>query len=73
MRTSRMMSRRIVPASRDRPVAPLIFERRAGRPWVLAGLVLGLVLWLSGCGAGDGSVSATRPSTERSGTALPRA
>lgn len=68
MRTSRTMSRRIVPASRDRPVAPLILGRRAGRAWVLAGLVLGLVLWLSGCGAGDGSESATRPSTERSGT-----
>ena len=68
MRTSRTMSRRIVPASRNRPVAPLILGRRAGRAWVLAGLVLGLVLWLSGCGAGDGSESATRPSTERSGT-----
>jgi hypothetical protein len=68
MRTSRTMSRRIVPASRDRPVAPLILGRRAGRAWVLAGLVLGLVLWLSGCGVGDGSESATRPSTERSGT-----
>jgi hypothetical protein len=68
MRTSRTMSRRIVPASRNRPVAPLILGRGAGRAWVLAGLVLGLVLWLSGCGAGDGSESATRPSTERSGT-----
>jgi hypothetical protein len=46
----------------SRPVA------RAGRAWFLAGLVLGLVLWLSGCGAGGGSDSATRPSTERSGT-----
>jgi hypothetical protein len=45
----------------SRPVA------RAGRAWLLAGLVLGLVLWLSGCGGGDGE-SATRPSTERSGT-----
>ena len=46
----------------SRPVA------RAGRTWLLAGLVLGLVLWLSGCGRGDGGESATRPSTERSGT-----
>jgi hypothetical protein len=47
---------------RSRPVA------RAGRTWLLAGLVLGLVLWLSGCGRGDSGESATRPSTERSGT-----
>jgi hypothetical protein len=46
----------------SRAVAP------AGRAWFLAGLVLGLVLWLSGCGAGGGGESATRPSTERSGT-----
>jgi hypothetical protein len=31
-------------------------------------LVLGLVLGLAGCGAGNGSDSATRPTTERSGT-----
>jgi len=68
MRTSWMISRRVVPASRDRRVAPLILGRRAGRAWFSAGLVLGLSLWLSGCGAGDGSESATRPSTERSGT-----
>jgi hypothetical protein len=36
--------------------------------WLLGGLVLSLVLVLSGCGAGGGSDSATRPSTERSGT-----
>jgi hypothetical protein len=35
---------------------------------LLAGLVLGLVLGLSSCGAGDGGDSATRPTTERSGT-----
>jgi hypothetical protein len=46
----------------SRPVA------RVGRAWLLAGLVLGLVLWLSGCGAGGDSGSATRTSTERSGT-----
>jgi hypothetical protein len=46
----------------SRAVAP------TGRAWFLAGLVLGLVLWLSGCGAGGGGESATRPSTERSGT-----
>jgi hypothetical protein len=68
MRTSWMLSRRVMPTSRDRRLAPLILGRRAGRAWLAAGLVLGLVLWLSGCGAGDGSGSATRPSTERSGT-----
>src|SRR4029453_133013 len=36
--------------------------------WLLAGLVLSLILGLSGCGTGGGSDSATRPSTERSGT-----
>jgi hypothetical protein len=36
--------------------------------WMLAGLVLSLVLGLSGCGAGGGSDSATRRSAERSGT-----
>jgi hypothetical protein len=35
---------------------------------VLAGLVVGLVLLLGGCGTGDGDISATRTSTERSGT-----
>jgi hypothetical protein len=34
----------------------------------LAGLVAGLVLGLSGCGAGGGSDSASRTTTERSGT-----
>jgi hypothetical protein len=68
MRTSWMLSRRTVPATRDRRPGPFILERQAGRAWVLAGLALSLVLALSGCGAGDGSESATRPSTERSGT-----
>jgi hypothetical protein len=36
--------------------------------WLLAGLVAGLVLGLSGCGAGGGSDSATRTTTDRSGT-----
>jgi uncharacterized protein HemX len=36
--------------------------------WLLGGLVLSLVLALGGCGAGGGSDSATRPTTERSGT-----
>jgi hypothetical protein len=53
MRTSWMLSRRI------------LFATAA---WLLAGLVLSLVLGLSGCGAGGGSDSATRPTTERSGT-----
>jgi hypothetical protein len=35
--------------------------------WLLTGLLLSLVLGLIGCGTG-GSDSATRPSTERSGT-----
>jgi hypothetical protein len=39
-----------------------------GEARVLAGLVTGLVLLLGGCGTGDGGVSATRSSTERSGT-----
>ena len=68
MRTSWMMSRRVVPASRDQHLGSMAMERRAARAWLAAGLVLGLVLWLSGCGAGGGSESATRPSTERSGT-----
>ena len=42
------MSWPVAPATRDRPVAPLILGHRAGRAWLLAGLVLGLVLaqWL---------------------------
>jgi hypothetical protein len=48
-----MLSRRIAPAT---------------TAWLLAGLVAGLVLGLSGCGAGGGSDSATRTTTERSGT-----
>jgi hypothetical protein len=67
MRTSRMLSRRMAPAPRDRR-EPGIPGRRAPTVWLLAGLVLGLVLGLSGCGAGGGSDSATRPTTERSGT-----
>ena len=68
MRTSWMLSRRIVSATRDRRVEPAIRRRRSTTPWLLAGLVLSLVLGLTGCGAGGGSDSATRPSTERSGT-----
>jgi hypothetical protein len=67
MRTSWMLWRRIVSATRDRRVEPGIGGRRATTVWLLAGLVAGLVLGLSGCGAG-GSDSATRPTTERSGT-----
>jgi hypothetical protein len=63
-----MMTRRVTAASRDRRVAPLIRRRQAGRAWLLAGLMLGLVLLLSSCGADGGSESATRPTTERSGT-----
>jgi hypothetical protein len=67
MRTSWMLSRRIVSATRDRR-EPGICRRRTTTAWLLAGLVLSLVLGLTGCGAGGGSDSATRPSTERSGT-----
>jgi len=48
-----MLSGRIVPAT---------------TALLLAGLVAGLVLWLSGCGADGGTDSATRTSTDRSGT-----
>jgi hypothetical protein len=67
MRTSWMLSRRIVSATRDRR-EPGIRRRRTTTAWLLAGLVLSLVLGLTGCGAGGGSDSATRPTTERSGT-----
>jgi hypothetical protein len=63
-----MLSRRIVSATRDRRVEPGIRRRRTTTAWLLAGLVLSLVLGLTGCGAGGGSDSATRPTTERSGT-----
>ena len=39
-----------------------------GRTRLLAGLVLGLVVWLDGCDAGGEDGSASRPSTDRSGT-----
>ena len=70
MRMSRMLSRRIPPATRDRDrrLGASALGRRAGRAGLLAGLVLVLVLGLSSCGAGDGDDSATRPTTERSGT-----
>jgi hypothetical protein len=58
MRTSRKVSR----------LGPLVLGRRAARAWLLAGLVLGLVLGLGGCDAGGGGESATRPTTDRSGT-----
>ena len=68
MRTSWMLSRRILSPTRDRWVEPGIPGRRTITAWILAGLMLSLVLGLSGCGAGGGSESATRPTTERSGT-----
>jgi uncharacterized protein HemX len=68
MRMSWMLSRRMLPATRNRRVEPGTPGRRATTAWLLAGLALSLVLALSGCGAGGGSNSATRPSTERSGT-----
>jgi hypothetical protein len=63
-----MLSRPILPATRDQRVEPGIPGRRATTAWLLAGLVLSLILGLSGCGGGGGSDSATRPTTERSGT-----
>ena len=68
MRTSWVLSRRIVSATRDRRVGPGIPGCRTTTAWLLAGVVLSLVLALSGCDAGGGNDSATRPSTERSGT-----
>jgi hypothetical protein len=67
MRTSWRLSRPILSATSDRWVKPGIPGRRTITAWLLAGLVLSLVLGLTGCGTG-GSDSATRPSTERSGT-----
>jgi len=68
MRTSWMLSRPVVPATSDRRVEPGIPGCRTTTAWLLAGLVLSLALGLSGCGAGGGSDSATRSTTERSGT-----
>jgi hypothetical protein len=68
MRTSWMLSRRTVSAARNQRVEPGIPGRRTTTAWLLAGLVLSLVLGLTGCGADGGSDSATRPTTERSGT-----
>jgi hypothetical protein len=61
-----MLSRWIVSTTGDRR-EPGIRRRRTTTAWLLAGLVLSLVLGLTDCGAGGGSDSATRPSTERSG------
>jgi hypothetical protein len=68
MRTSWMLSRRILSPTRDRGGEAGIPDRRTITARLLAGLVLSLVLGLTGCGTGGGSDSATRPSTERSGT-----
>ena len=68
MRTSRMTSRPIVPARRNPSAGPSVTRRRVGERCVLAGLAMGLVLLLGGCGTGDGNVSSTRSSTERSGS-----
>jgi cbb3-type cytochrome oxidase subunit 3 len=68
MWTSWMLSRPIGSATRDRRAEFGAPGRRAATTWLLAGLVAGLVLGLSGCGAGGGSDSASRPTTERSGT-----
>jgi hypothetical protein len=68
MRTSRMASRSIMPARGNLGTGPSVTGRGAAKARVLAGLVMGLVLLLGGCGTGDGNVSSTRTSTERSGT-----
>jgi hypothetical protein len=68
MRTSWRLSRPIVSATRSRRVELGTPGRRAARAWLLAGLVLSLILGLASCGAGGGSDSAARPTTERSGT-----
>jgi hypothetical protein len=51
-------------------LGPLVPGRRATRAWLPAGLVLGvvMVLGVSGCDAGGGGESSTRPTTDRSGT-----
>jgi hypothetical protein len=58
MRTPRKISR----------LGPPVLGRRAARAWLLAGLVLGVAFGLSSCDAGGGDGSATRPTTDRSGT-----
>jgi hypothetical protein len=63
-----MLSRPVVSATRDRGVEPGFPGRRTTTAGLLAGLVVSLVLGLTGCGADGGSDSATRPTTERSGT-----
>jgi hypothetical protein len=68
MRTSWVLSRRIVSATRDQRAEPGIPGCRTTTAWLLAGVVLSLVLGLSGCDAGGGNGSASRPSTERSGS-----
>jgi hypothetical protein len=68
MRRSWMLSPRILPLTRDRGGEPGIAGRRTITAWLLAALMLGLVLGLTGCGAGGESDSAARPTTERSGT-----
>lgn len=68
MRTSWMLSRPMVSATSNPRVEPGTPGRRTTTAWLLAGLVLSLVLALSGCGAGGGSDSAARPTTDRSGT-----
>jgi hypothetical protein len=68
MRTSWRLSRPSGSATRGRQVEPGTPGRRVATAWLLAGLALSLVLGLTGCGAGGGSDSAARPTTERSGT-----
>jgi hypothetical protein len=68
MPTSWRLSRRMVSAPRDRGGEAGTPGRRTITAWVLAGLVAGLILGLAGCGAGGESDSATRPTTDRSGT-----
>jgi hypothetical protein len=66
MRTPRRTSRWIAPASRSWRDGPWVIGRRAGRACFLAGLVVVLALWLSGCGGGIGDAPA-RTTTEATG------
>lgn len=68
MWTPRRTVWQIMPPRGDQCPGPPGLGRRTARAWLLAGLAVGMVLGLSGCGAGGGSESATRPTTERSGT-----
>jgi hypothetical protein len=64
MRMSRATSRRSAPARGDKRAGPAGTASRAGTAFLLAGLVIGLALWLAGCAGGGNS---DRPTPEASG------